>query len=341
MSVILLPKSKKLIKKERKGFARNRKPFRHKNTKIKKSLFYLFLFVSSILFISLIIYLSIISIIKIRENVNKDEIQNTPVVGFEELPSFPASEYIFKSTSSSEYSKELINNGYSVYRLSKDSTFNEVISFYDEELPKKGFEKVNSFPIRTETNIEGEYWIKEGKGYHIYSRINDIWYERISVNEAKDGLSKKAKEISSRNELLFTSGNQSFLPNYPWRSNIPGNAVITYSNTQFTDLQNVNISIPDLNITTKIEIVGIYSGGILDDYLNRYAQENNILINSTSLEFVYDSASINFDGTINSTTTIGFLFIHPQSGYVYIMYNIGEKREMYDYIKSYLQPALK
>lgn len=76
----------------------------------------------------------------------------------------------------------------------------------------------------------GDYWENPSKdlGLRIYERVNDIWYERLSISDAKQGLSRLAKQEIERELVLASSEGTDLLPDFPWTLKVPVEYVTSY-----------------------------------------------------------------------------------------------------------------
>jgi hypothetical protein len=106
----------------------------------------------------LIIYGTITVVLKLRADTNIVELKpEEPVEGFENIPSFSNSEFIFKDIKNDESVKKFLSEGYSVYRLPAGSSIEDVYIYYNEILP--AFEKLveNLINIHKFTSLHDSY----------------------------------------------------------------------------------------------------------------------------------------------------------------------------------------
>jgi len=142
------------------------------------------------------------------------------VIGLKDVKSYPNAEFIFEEyvsvdkTGDVHISPDLISDddgqalytfissGQSVYRVPLDTTWDDVISYYEKALTEDGWNKVSSVPVSDFDRIPGEYYTKDSKGLHIYQISYDIWYETITVAQAENGLQDKVVAYKAKEELV-------------------------------------------------------------------------------------------------------------------------------------------
>jgi hypothetical protein len=255
-----------------------------------------------------IVYFSAKIVLKIRDNPDAGTIKSSKelVIGFKDIPTYPQAEYIFKNMVDQEEVQKFINSGYSVYRLPPGDKIYEVYDYYNEILPSKGWELTEQVDIGTEDKRYGQYWIKDNEGLRIYSRTNDIWYQKISRVEAKEALASDVSKEIERELILAASNKTEFLPDFPWELELPGEYIAAYSaaklnyeklDEEFEDLQEVKIKRIGSKEYILLKPRYIYEGGVLDGYLDKAAEELNLEILNAE-----KGNGTNFNYLIASTT---------------------------------------
>lgn len=221
-----------------------------------------------------IAFLSIRFVLNLRGASNATDIsqEGEIVEGFSTIPVFPGSEFIYKDRMNDEIVKTMLSRGISVYRTTKGTSSNDIYDFYQSKLPEKGWEFIKVVNLGDEDQKYGQYWKKENKGLRIYTNINDVWYEQITVEEADTGLADRIKEENERKLILSSNNKQSLLPDFPWVLEVPGEYIIKYSATDLKDLQSATIQ----KIGSKFKLI-IYPIAYLgskpyDDLLNDFTK---------------------------------------------------------------------
>lgn len=197
------------------------------------------------------------------------------VVGLNNVPIYPDSEFIFKNTDDNESVRTFLSEGRSVYRLPLNTSQKNIYEYYNIELPKLEWKHVLSVPLESEDMLPGEYWIRESVGVRIYSKLNDIWYETITVNEAQTGLSEIVTKEIERELLLATDEYTTLLPDYPWILKIPNEYVASYTGTEISDLRAVSFKKIGSDSIISITPLGYANGITYDSYLQNYLDEFN------------------------------------------------------------------
>ncbi len=276
------------VKKRKKAAAKKRDKKRNRKfKKILKLIQFGFLIILAIIFVIVAVYFSAKLVLKIRDNTQEDGTQNnhSTVYGFKDIPAYPQSTFIFQGQEKNDSVQKFLNKGYSIYRLEPKHDIQDVYKFYQQELPKKGWKNIETVPLESTEKMHGQYWLKKGNGIRIYSRINDIWYQKLSEKDTRNCLSSKVEEEKKRELILSQFNSTSFLPSFPWELELPGEYIITYNVAEQIEKPTHNEFLEDIQKATIQKIgskdqfilvkpVFIYNGGKLDIYQDRYAEDN-------------------------------------------------------------------
>lgn len=291
-----------------------------------------------------VIYGAVKYITFIRGNAFNDKSYTVGnVVGLENIPEYPGSEFMFKNTTNNSVVKEFISGGNSAYRLLIKADTEDIQKYYKEKLPPKGWTLQSEVALGTEDKKYGQYWIKDGKGLRIYSKFKDIWYENITEEEAKSALANRVQEEIEREMLMASSDKQDLLPDYPWKIQIPKEYIVKYSATNNKDLRAV--SFQKLGSNDIIEIYPLSKAGskeldfMLEDYCKLKSTEKlkYSVMNTVPMNFREYSS---LRGTVlyeNGTLEIVML----QNGYngiVYVMSSTKENDPLFGYILENIKP---
>jgi len=249
-----------------------------------------------------VIFLAIKYVLFIRESAYSDEVYEiTDVIGLKGIPTYGGSEFLFENNMDDSVVKEFISNGNSAYRLPKNTTPSDIEEYYLEKLKPLGWEFIQTVHIGSPDMKYGQYWIKDGKGLRIYSKFNDVWYETISEDDARNALANLIKEEIEREMLMASSDKQTLLPDYPWKIDIPKEYLIKYSPTELKDLRAV--SFQKIGSTESVEIypMGKWKIKELDFFLNDYC---NIKTTEEIKYGVMNSIPISFRDTLGLKSTL-------------------------------------
>jgi len=291
-----------------------------------------------------VIYLSVIYITFLRDNVQREDhfiVGN--VVGLDDVPEYPGSEFIFKNNLEDSIVKEFLSRGNSAYRLLVQASIKEIEEYYKGILPDNGWELVAEVPLGTEDRKYGQYWIKNGKGLRIYSKFKDIWYETITEEEAKTALANRVQEEIEREMLMASSEKQDLLPDYPWKIQIPREYIIKYSATGNKDLRAV--SFQKLGSNDIIELYPLSRIGskeldfMLDDYcrIKSTEEEKFSVMNTITTTF---REYLSLRGNIVSENSDIEIVMLPNSynGIVYVMSSTKHNDPLFGYILENIKP---
>lgn len=313
-----------------------------KFTKIFKSLYQFLTLLLVSLIIGFVFYNAYKFIVNIRQKDSSSIVEN--VYGFD-IPSYPNSEFIFSNNLDDPVVAQFLSLGNSVYRLPKDTDIDDVFEYYKTELSKLGWTHQLSVPINSEERMYGEYYVKEGKGLRIYSRLNDVWYQSVSVVEASNGLEDQVKKETARKLLLLTTEKTELLPDYPWRLSYPTEYQTKYYNSLVSSFQGVRFQKIGSNVITYLEPVGYFGAISLDDYLIKYLDNYNkkyqkkwVLTNSILVQFNNHDA---IKGTITDgkkTSTI-YSIHNTGNNLVYVITSFEDKEPFSEYIFNNLKPS--
>jgi hypothetical protein len=194
------------------------------------------------------------------------------VLGLEEIPVYKDTVFLYANDLTNQSVKDMLAEGQSAYISEDNINFDDVKEHYKVELNKIGWEEVLDVPIGAEDKKYGIYWIKEDKGLRIYSKFNDIWYEYVTPEEARTGLSNRVSEEIEIDMLLAGSDYQDLLPDYPWQIKIPKDYLIRYEISEFEELRAVSFQKIATGQYITIYPVGYWGSKPLDFQLEDYTE---------------------------------------------------------------------
>lgn len=304
-----------------------------------------------------------------------DNIGSGDVVGFENIPTFPGSEFMFEKTKDHHSVKDFISSGKSAYLMPIDSTWDEVIEFYEKELKDLGWEHVLSVNIGDDERMPGEYWVyydkveaeeqetfgvleesvdsnenneettdseqpQTGKGLRIYTKLSDIWYELISIEDAKTGLASRVAKEKQLDLIISMSSSQEITAQFPWKLSFSSEWSYERRQANFLEMDMLEFTKNDNSTTLVIEPVDFYTMESLEkmgkDYIrdvNTHRDpENKLRINSTEEIKVDGEDAVKF--SLESTDHTGALCLTPNSknGVVYVIASYFGDLSFFEYV---------
>ncbi len=349
-NIVRMPKAptKKPVLRKKKKFNLSEIFSRKKNFKKErrkkgssKYLFLLFFF----LILTAVMYLALRYVLKIRGDIgNQSDVQVSNVIGLDNIPSFPGSQFLFENDLNSPIVKEYLSGGNSVYTIPKGNNLEDVEDYYQEVLKEKGWEYIENVTIGTPGKKYGQYWVKDGKGLRIYSKYKDVWYETITEEDARTSLSRLVQEEIEREMLMASSDKQSLLPDFPWVIDIPKEYLIKYSPTQLGELRAV--SFQKIGGTELIEIypVGKWKERDLDAYLFDYCNTKS----SAELKYgILNSVPISYQNTLGLKSTIqigpnnttAYTIVNSYNSIVYVILSSDSNSPLLQYIIDNIKPC--
>ena len=83
------------------------------------------------------------------------------VVGLPGVPVFPGAEFMFRKNTRDEIVQSFLGKGRSAYTLPTDTTWDEVTSYYVEQLQSRGWRHELTVELSDTERLPGEYWVFE------------------------------------------------------------------------------------------------------------------------------------------------------------------------------------
>ncbi|HVX93106.1 MAG TPA: hypothetical protein VHA74_03260 [Candidatus Dojkabacteria bacterium] len=301
----------------------------------------------ALILISIGIYFAVKSAIFLKSTSQDKNLKIESVSGFPDIPTYPNSTFAFINISNDEYVRKFLNSGKSVYILPIKTTNNDVYNYYIDKLPNTGWSHILSVPYESEQQRYGEYWLKNGKGLRVYIDGNDVWYETLTENEAKTGLSDEVKQEAELQLLLSSGSMQDLRPDYPWVLQIPSKYLITYKATDFGELLATEIK----DITTKdltvIYPIGYYGAQPLDVFLDKYvalynkANNKNWKVLTSVVSPVNDLDAIKATLINGSKSGEAYVIQNTRNNVAYVIMSFNSNNPLLKYIVEKIAPAAK
>ena len=313
---------------------------RRKKLNILSLLLYIFI---PLVFLSLL-YISVLSVFRIRSEDSEEDLELQYVIGIDDVPTFPKSEFIFTNSINETSVANFISSGNSAYRIPLDKNILEVYKYYNDTLPDYGWEHVLSVEVGSEEMKSGEYWVNNEKGLRIYSKFNDVWYELITPVQAYSGLRERVEREVERDLLLKSEQPQDLLPDFEWSLEVPREYVVSYSALDYESLRAVEFR--KLGSEERVTITPIGKGGsALDNYLSSYIEDINQNREDgdwtiTNTVLTYTNYGKALKGTIASGSLVHDVAVIPNTynNVMYVMESNGLENPFFDFIFSNLTP---
>ncbi len=322
-----------------------RKITNHRKNKVRKiktqkAFFGIFVSIIIISILAFSIYAVISFITSVRGDTSVEDIvmQNEYIVGISSVPIYPNSNFVYENKKDEEIVMSMLNQGLSVYRLPRNTKMSDVYEYYEEKLPQMGWEHVFTIPTSTKEKLLGQYWIKREKGLRIHVENNDVWYEILTKNQAKDALVKRREAEIERKRVLESSSEQTFLPDFQWSLDIPREYLTRYSATTMGELQAVEIREIGGGVEFLIHPIGKYNEGSYDQFLQDFVEKMNEReekewgVINTMAETRHGRNTLYARLLVNGENGEGVVFAHEKNNYIYAIIANEEGHPFFDEI---------
>lgn len=344
---VLMPKGSSIkprrnSRSRRKQVSKSNSPNRRRSVRKKK----FSKFISILILLLLFVILGYISIRFFRSlrNHNPNEVNSTGyVVGLEEIPAYPGSQFIFENNLEKTSVANFLGEGNSAYRLPRTADIEDVYQYYSEILPNIGWSHVLSVEIASEEMESGEYWVKEGSGLRIYSKFSDVWYESITSEDAVTGLRARVEKRIERDLMLADNDFEELLPDYPWMLKVPKQYLISYSVSEYEALRNVKMQRIGTENFLRIVPLGSTSQNY-DTHLQKYTEYLTTTTDETwtisNTIIISTSNGSGLRGTIvtNSENRSVVLISNIHNDTVYLIESTLEGDDFFDYVIDNIEP---
>lgn len=294
--------------------------------------------IAFIVFSVVVLYFGVNYVLRLREDTNTTTtFEAGSVEGFENIPAYPGSEFVFDKSIDDETVRKFLGDGYSVYRLPVNKTIDDVYSYYSEKLVALGWKNVMNVNVGSVDMRAGQYWTKEGAGLRVFTKINDIWYQRLVESDAKDGLAKEVAAEKAKQLIIDSANKTSLLPDYPWKLSVPSSYTVKYFTAEFNGLKGIDFVLS--GSTDKISLIpyAAYNGQTYSQYITNYTKEKNLrIINSisTQVKGIVCTQSIVTSGEKNGVI---IAINNTKNNVVYIIFANNETDPFVAYLKANLE----
>lgn len=272
------------------------------------------------------------------------------VLGIPGVPEFPGSIFMYEGYVDKDTVQMFLSDKKSAYTLPVGTNWEDVVEFYKRELEKRGWSHELSVDLTDESMMPGEYWVKRdvvqgdlpevdsgedggvldqqslsGRGLRLYSRLNDAWYEEISVSQAMNGLADVVAERKDLEFLISMGSGQELPPAFPWKLQFSSEWTVEVKDSVLLDFQIVEFVSSDNFNEVSIIPVDFMSAMSLEDMGREYIEDGNVHRDSedrfdvvdVGSKTVAEQSAMVFE--LKSSSTSGYLCIvaNPANGVVY------------------------
>lgn len=290
------------------------------------------------------------------------------VVGLPGIPAFPKSEFVFESyinqqadgtftlkdTATTEEQDALyrfLTSGQSVYRLPVTATWEEVKAYYRETLPGLGWNFEATVAITDIEKIPGEYYTLNNEGLHIYEVSSDIWYEKVTKEQAVAGLRDKVVAYKAKQELVLAASGKDLTADTGWQLKYSRDWTLDAPNHPVFGKPNLYFTHDKSKERVMFLITKQYTGNIADvsyTYLEQVGTEflmSWLSTQQTSIALagftktqrtVGDAKALEFSDSRNNAYFLVIVNKGLRLTYV-IQYNGTQNAEFFEYIKNNLK----
>lgn len=317
-----------------------------------------------------IVFLGIRSVLKLKSGSSTDDSElivitsDEDVAGIQDVPAFPGSVFMYKEDIGEDVVQRFLSSGSSAYILPDGTEWEDVVSFYADTLPELGWTSVLSVPSGDEDRRPGEYWVYNvyifdpasgeateeidplrSYGLRIYSKFNSVWYEKLTVEEARSGLAGEVAE-EKEIELLLAMGSMDELPEtFPWALSYPEMWDVDIREASLVKAPLAEFSIPDTEGTVLVEPVAFDVGRALSaegesflEEVNSRRSENDIFdVTGTEDVQVANLPSLRYSLSSKSSKGVMVLVVHPGNGIVYAITSFTGEEAVLNYIVDNLK----
>jgi hypothetical protein len=296
------------------------------------------------------------------------------VIGVEGVPQYPESEFLFANHIEEKEVQEFLDEKQSAYSIPLESTWTDVVEFYKKELKNRGWEHVNSIDYSDELRMYGEYWIKvdgasvnseeisdgsdntgeedennqsdnpdqnvSGRGLRVYTRLNDIWYQEISINQAQTGL---AVTVAERNELDFLismSSGENLPQEVPWQLRFAPVWDFELVDSDYDGFKTIEFENPETDGKLVIRPIAYQAGqsyeslaaGFIEEVNEYRDEEDRFELKASQRLKVAGQDALRYN--ISSEEGLGSLCVtsNPEDGMIYVIATYKGQTGFFDYV---------
>lgn len=295
------------------------------------------------------------------------------VIGLSGIPEYPKSEFAFtnfvnrnndsfelKLEGYSDYDQQelfrFLSSGQSVYFIPIDKNWNNIVTFYKDELPKRGWSHSGTAKVDDLEKIPGEYFVKDTLGLHLYTISGDIWYEFITKEQAESALKDRVTAYKTK-QLLVESASGAEVPQDTWWTlkflrdwdlTMTKHPILGESNLYFKNKKSNNrLSVVGLKRYDKdknpADVEYNYFEALGQDYLRTWlaTQPTSVTINSFKVNKTTIDGVKAVEYTSSENKAYFAFLINNKNNIVYVIEYFGDNSDFYEYVKANMKAIKK
>lgn len=290
---------------------------KYQNRKIKNGLFLILKVILIIASILIFIYLMLSGVNRLRgESVREPYILEQ----FPDLKIIPDLEYSYDDKISLLYETLEEKNIY-LFRKSSDISFDKSLEAQKKLLEEDSWTFVRFVSPDSVEMMEGYYFFKGEIGLRIYIKEPDIVFQIITKDEAVTSLSVTAEKRASLKEIIKSTRETTFLPNYAWNATFPSEYTIFYYKIDGLDIQSASIKTATDSRTVDIIPIKDYIGGSLATYAEEYRKSNELSYTAANKSFIIENTEVRTETVSLDDGKVYFYhyIVNPFDNFVYLI----------------------
>ncbi|MFH1547423.1 MAG: hypothetical protein ABIC57_02965 [bacterium] len=264
------------------------------------------------------------------------------VLGISEVPSFPESKFLFENNLESDIVQQFLAKGKSAYLLPLDADWDDVVTFYSDGLDENGWTHVLSVDRGDESKMFGEYWVKGEKGLRIYTKLDDIWYEIITVEQANSGLADKIAQEDEIDMYLAMNSGEELPTNYPWKLEFSSEWTAKIGKSKLLEIEFVQFDHSDGEQVLVIEPIEFVTLQPLRDVGVSYLDTANEFRDTEDQFKILSIDLVKIDGqegykfSLESDEADGFYCVvaNPKNEVIYVIRTFTGSASFFNYVLS-------
>jgi hypothetical protein len=273
------------------------------------------------------------------------------VVGLSEVPAYPSSEFMFKQDIDTDLVQDFLADGKSAYIIYSDDDWSDISDFYKQKLKSSGWVHVLSVSRNDEERKFGEYWVKydksesgenlqSGVGLRIFTKMHDIWYEKISLQEAKNGLAEEVAQEQELDMMLAMNSSNQLPEEFPWSLKFASNWDAEISKSSLLEIEKAtlknlddegSLEITPVDFANKQELVDLGEEKI-EEVNSHRDSEDRFEVSEPKEVTVDDIDAVRFDLESEDNNGAVCLVSNPKNDVVYMISTFSGEIAFFNYV---------